>query len=285
MAKKSITFKILALLVVLSFLLTGCQNRTDYDVIFKKDMLIDLNSNMSPLTLIDTINNHKITQDDIKNDKIVYRNFVIQCDRIDTFNQGIFEVVYKTNNIDNKEIRKKVSIKDVSPPVISLKQKEISCYTDKIKTINYYDYFDVKDNSGNNYLTTVIDDYEVKNKKGIYKVFISVTDQSQNIAQETLIVNVKEKPQTKQNISSNENIDNNKKIDKNKNSNRKNNQTQTKTKKKHISNFSQYNKYFSGKSINSYNKACQYASKILNQNKANGYSVVPDGKGYQVEFN
>ena len=45
-----------------------------------------------------------------------------------------------------------------------------------------------------------------------------------------------------------------------------------------------YNKYFSGNSISVYNNALDYAESILNSGKANGYSLLPDGKGYNVTF-
>lgn len=49
-------------------------------------------------------------------------------------------------------------------------------------------------------------------------------------------------------------------------------------------NSSQYNKYFSGNSIDSYNSAYSYAESVMNSGKANGYSVMPDGNGFNVTF-
>ena len=54
--------------------------------------------------------------------------------------------------------------------------------------------------------------------------------------------------------------------------------------KNEASNSSVYNKYFSGNSISAYNSALDYAESILNSGKANGYSLMPDGKGYNVTF-
>ena len=54
--------------------------------------------------------------------------------------------------------------------------------------------------------------------------------------------------------------------------------------KNEVSNPSVYNKYFLGNSISVYNSALDYAESILNSGKANGYSLMPDGKGYNVTF-
>lgn len=51
-----------------------------------------------------------------------------------------------------------------------------------------------------------------------------------------------------------------------------------------LSNPSKYNKYFSGVSISIYNDAYNYAERILSEGKANGYTLMPDGKGYNVSF-
>ena len=48
---------------------------------------------------------------------------------------------------------------------------------------------------------------------------------------------------------------------------------------------SQYNKYFSGNSIDSYNSAYSYAESMMNSSKLHGYSVSPDGNGFNVTFN
>ena len=48
---------------------------------------------------------------------------------------------------------------------------------------------------------------------------------------------------------------------------------------------SQYNKYFSGNSIDSYNSAYSYAESMMNSGKVHGYSVSPDGNGFNVTFN
>lgn len=103
-----------------------------------------------------------------------------------------------------------------------------------------------------------------------------------NGLEETVSVNVEAIQQTPptsssgSNSSSSSSNSNNSQNNQSKPSN-KNNSTK--------SNPSQYNKYFSGNSIDTYNSAYDYAESITGSGKANGYSVMPDGNGFNVTFN
>lgn len=68
------------------------------------------------------------------------------------------------------------------------------------------------------------------------------------------------------------------------NKQQENSSSHSSSNKNEVSNPSVYNKYFSGNSISVYNSALDYAESILNSGKANGYSLLPDGKGYNVTF-
>ena len=83
--------------------------------------------------------------------------------------------------------------------------------------------------------------------------------------------------------TSNENNSNinNKNNDNSNSSNPSNNKSNSGT----STNPSQYNKYFSGNSIDSYNSAYSYAESMMNSGKVHGYSVSPDGNGFNVTFN
>lgn len=75
--------------------------------------------------------------------------------------------------------------------------------------------------------------------------------------------------------------------EKNTNTNKNNNGTSnesSKNKTNNSKNPAAYNKYFSGNSIAVYNEAFDYAESILNSKKAGGYTLMPDGKGYNVTF-
>ena len=79
----------------------------------------------------------------------------------------------------------------------------------------------------------------------------------------------------------NSNTNNNKNNDNSNSSNPSNNKSNSGT----STNPSQYNKYFSGNSIDSYNSAYSYAESMMNSGKVHGYSVSPDGNGFNVTFN
>ena len=51
-----------------------------------------------------------------------------------------------------------------------------------------------------------------------------------------------------------------------------------------VSNPSQFNKYFAGNSIDTYNEALSYAEGMMNSGKVNGYALNPDGNGFNVVF-
>ena len=89
----------------------------------------------------------------------------------------------------------------------------------------------------------------------------------------TMTVNVEKETSNKTNNNKNNSNNNNTEND------NKNSSTGSS-----LSNPSKYNKYFSGVSISVYNDAYNYAEKIISEGKANGYTLMPDGKGYNVSF-
>lgn len=102
-----------------------------------------------------------------------------------------------------------------------------------------------------------------------------------NGLEEIVTVNVENIQQTSPSTSNNSNQRNNNTNNSNSNSST-NNQSHSTSK---ASNPSQYNKYFSGNSIDAYNSAYSYAESVMNSGKVNGYAVNPDGNGFNVTFN
>ena len=174
--------KKIILIVFISLFISGCSNETDYTVTFSKEMILDLNSNDYPISLISKINDEEINKEDvIDNKKIIYKNFVIECnDKIDTSVAGVYEISYKTNRVNEQLIKKKVYIKDISKPIVKLLVKKIEKYTDEIDNINWLEYFEVSDNSGTNDLDYYIDTRDIKQIPGIYTVKFTVEDSSGN---------------------------------------------------------------------------------------------------------
>lgn len=280
--------------LLMSCMISGCQNRTDYDVTFK-EMVIDLNSEQHPISLVESVDGKAIDESWIRSNKITYHNFVIEANDIDTSIIGWYDVVYKTNDIKNKEIKKRVQVKDISKPLITLKEENIEVYEDDVDDLDYYSLFSIDDNSGKDNLIIRMSS-NVENTAGEYQVYISVSDEAKNINEAT--INIKVKKKIVQN--DNQNTSQNKPIEENKNNSshtqstnesssttkpsQSNSSSQSTSKPSNSTSASHYDKYFEGRSIENYNNACDYAEEILSSGKAKGYEVMPTGEGYQVKF-
>lgn len=278
--------KKIILIVFISLFISGCSNETDYIVTFSKEMILDLNSNDYPISLISKINDEEINKEDvIDNKKIIYKNFVIECnDKIDTSVAGVYEISYKTNRVNEQLIKKKVYIKDISKPIVKLLVKKIEKYTDEIDNINWLEYFEVSDNSGTDDLDYYIDTRDIKQIPGIYTVKFTVEDSSGNNTTKKIKIILIDRPVEnnqefiQDEIQEKSNKKNEIRSDIKKDSNELN---EINGKKQDVS---IYNKFFSGNSIEAYNQAITYAESIFNNGKANGYSVNPTGEGFQVDF-
>lgn len=278
--------KKIILIVFISLFISGCSNETDYTVTFSKEMILDLNSNDYPISLISKINDEEINKKDvIDNKKIIYKNFVIECnDKIDTSVAGVYEISYKTNSVNEQLIKKKVYIKDISKPVVKLLVKKIERYIDEIDNINWLEYFEVSDNSGTADLDYYIDTRDIKQIPGIYTVKFTVEDSSGNNTTKKIKIILIDRPVEnnqefiQDEIQEKSNKKNEIRSDTKKDSNELN---EINGKKQDVS---IYNKFFSGNSIEAYNQAITYAESIFNNGKANGYSVNPTGEGFQVDF-
>lgn len=193
MKKRKILFYIV--MVMYLIFLTGCQQQ-DYTVHFKKDLVIDYNSNDSPLSLIESIGKTKITEDMIEDDSIIIKNFKISCQPIDTSVEQNYIVIFKTNDPDIKEYKKQVFVKDISAPVISFKQDKISIYSNEIKSLNLNNYIKITDNYDKNPTVEIQSDKMVESA-GEYVVTVTATDINNNISTKQILLIVKEKEEEK----------------------------------------------------------------------------------------
>jgi hypothetical protein len=91
-------------------------------------------------------------------------------------------------------------------------------------------------------------------------------------------IKVKVKENTNNNLNKGSNSNNSSNSSSNNNSNNSYNNSSK-------SNPKIYDKFFSGNSIDSYNKAYSYANSIFASGKVNGFSVDPNGIGFMVSFN
>lgn len=184
-----------------------------------------------------------------------------------------------------------IEVADISKPRIKLRENKITVFSDEIDSIDYYKYVSYSDNSSDE-LTCIIESDEVKNKAGEYEVLIKVYDKAKNTAKKKIKVIVKERSAesqiqtSKDNDSSGDRDDRHDAVDEGSSSNHKseNNSSNNFADRPSATNPSQYNKYFSGNSIDIYNAACSYAESIYSSGKAKGYEVMPDGSGFNVTF-
>lgn len=295
------------ILILLLLFLNGCNTKTYtvQDVHFKRNMTIDLNSKNTPLNLISDVDGIKVDSSNIKGNKFSFKNLVIRYDTFSNKKEGSFNITFNTNDPNAKSFTKNIKVADVSKPVIHLKKKKIKFYVDEYQTIDFYKYFTYEDNSNIDDLTVMIDSNKITQNAGSYDVTIQVYDKAKNTAYAKIKVILKDRPVPKQEEQSNNKAevkseDNNvsggsKKNTQNyQNSNKQpNNQSNTQHESQpqtnssassKVSNPSQFNKYFAGNSIDTYNEALSYAEGMMNSGKVNGYALNPDGNGFNVVF-
>lgn len=206
----------LVILLILSLFLCGCKQK-DYTVHFKEELVIDYNSNDSPLTLIESIGNTKITEDMIKDNAIIVDNFKISCEPIDTNVEQNYIVIYKTNDTEISQIKKQVYVKDINAPEITFKSDTIIINEDQMEKLNLHDFITVKDNFDKAPHIEVTSDKTI-NSPGKYTITVIAEDVNKNKSQKLLTLIVKENNINKGN---NENQSESKK-NKTSNSNKKN---------------------------------------------------------------
>ena len=276
--------------------LVGCTAKTYTvnDVHIEQNMIIDLNSQVSLFTLIKDVDGIKPSKKNIKANTFSFHNLSIKYNEFDTSKEGIYTITFTSNDPNRKSFDKTITVADISKPNITLKKNKIYVYNDEVDSINYYQYVSYSDNSKEE-LTCIIENDEVKNKAGEYEVIVRVYDRANNFAKKKIKVVVKNRPvesiseqQTSENnnsFSSTTNSNTNTSSDNKNNASPSDNANSSSQEKTPVSsNPSQYNKYFSGNSIDSYNSACDYAESIYSSGKVKGYEVMPDGNGFNVIF-
>lgn len=167
----------------------------------------------------------------------------------------------------------------VSPTSLNLKigqEKQISATTKGKETQCSY----ITDNSSIAY----VNESGVVKANGSGQTIIHV---KANGLEKNVAVTVEANQQASPSVSDESKHNNNNNVSNSTTSNRQNNNNNNKSSNTNSSgkNPSQYNKYFNGNSIDSYNSAYSYAESVMGSGKANGYQVMPDGNGFNVTFN
>lgn len=296
LSKVKRVLSIITILLVL-FFTVGCSSKayTMEDVKFNKEMTIDLNSKASLFSLIHDVDGIKPKKENIKGNTFSFYNLSIEYKKFNTNKEGIYPVTFYSNDPNAKSFTKNIEVADISKPKIKLKKKKLTVYTDEIDSIDYYKYFSYTDNSNKDDLTCVIYSNKVEKKAGTYTVSIKVFDKANNSSSAHLKVVIEdcptpietdtEVPSSNQNSTTQNQSKTNTSTGATSNNQNSSQQSAAKPPVQNKSNPSQYNKYFSGNSIDKYNEACSYAENIYSSGKVNGYEVMPDGNGFNVTFN
>lgn len=198
--------------------LSGCEQK-NFELHFHRELVLDYKSENSTCSLIEKIGSNRIEPSMIHNNKIKIDNFVVSCQKIDTNHLGSFTVLYQTNEANNREYLKQVSVKDISPPQIRLKNKSITLYEDEVSEFDIFKNvkLSVNDNSGEDPITQFKDIEKLKPVKGTYHITIVAMDKNKNKSKKTFSIIVKKrekteelkKEETKQEILPNKNESNN----------------------------------------------------------------------------
>lgn len=308
--KKMRKYSLIFILFITLILISGCsvQTYTVEDVNFNKSMKVDLNSKKSLFYLVHDVDGKKVRSSNIDGNSFSFQNLAIKYKSFSTKKEGRFNVTFTTNDPNVKSFTKTIEVADISKPKIHLKKKKINVFTDEVDLIDYYKYFTYKDNSKYDDLTCIVDSSEIKKEAGEYYCCIKVYDKANNTGKAKIKVTVKERPveeskQTdveesnsqhddKKQNSQDQNNDNTKKEQSNTSNGNSNSSSNSKqstntvpsSSSHNASNPTQYNRYFAGNSIDTYNSAYDYAESIVNSGKASNYQVMPDGNGFNVTF-
>lgn len=182
--------KKVALIVACSFVFSGCKKQS-YDISYMSKLVLDYNSNASPLECITKIGGKKINKSNISGDgkKLTVGNMIIRWSGdFTTKEKGLYSVTFSTNIADKLQEEKSIVVADISAPKIDAKES-ISLSADQLKTVDPETLFVVTDNSREE--VTVSTEYE-KNpaSTGTYPMLITAIDSSGNIAKKEIMLHV-----------------------------------------------------------------------------------------------
>lgn len=184
-------------------------------------------------------------------------------------------VIYKLSN-KVKSIKKKLIVKviDDIEPVLVLNKTNLTL--EYGQNIDLKDYIEKAEDNIDGNLVEKVDYNQIDTSKpGNHVVTYSVKDKAGNHVSVEMSININEKPKVTEK-STNSNTENNVPTNKSNNSNN------SKSGQENIP--SQFDKFFSGNSIDVYNQANSYAEEIFSSGKVKGFSVNPTGEGFQVSF-
>lgn len=179
--------------VLLLLMLLGC-SKPDYTLHFNENMILQYGTELNTIDLIEKIGDTKVTGEMKENNKLTYKNLVVECERVDTSVLTEYEVTYKTNDTENRLITKTVKIRDTTPPKITFNNLDngvLMITKDEFSSYNFSRNITVKDNYDKNPSVEVKVD-EIKGKD-LYCVKVTATDKFNNTSTDQFDIVFKEK--------------------------------------------------------------------------------------------
>lgn len=172
--------------------------KTDYTLHFEENMVLDYGSDENTISLIKAVGDDQITEDriDKENNRIVFGNWQVQCEKVDTSELGSYEVVYETSDVELNKFNKTVYVRDISGPKIKVEKKKFEVYQSEVKDLNLKDNIEVSDNYSKpkdielDFSLSVEDMTDVDT----YSIECEAIDEFGNSSTKTFVVDVVEDP-------------------------------------------------------------------------------------------
>lgn len=198
--------KNISLLFIFLFSICGCAEK-NYELTFKKKLILDYHSNDSPLLLIDKIGDVKVTKEMIKNNKIEIGNFTVECATLSTDKLGIYDVKYTTNDTENRFHTKTIKIEDISSPIIKLKKKSVTMTLEEYKKYDFSTIIIVSDNWEKDDVVVNLAADRIS-KDGTYDINVTANDNAGNIASAKISLTIKSEYKKKEDVTTQKEFNN-----------------------------------------------------------------------------
>lgn len=136
-------------LVILGIIVSIATSRfSDTTIHFKEDLTIEYGSEVNTISLIESVGNRKLSEDDYdyKNNRIILRNWEVTGETINTNALGKYQVKFTTSDLEDNIYTITVEVVDTIPPEINIKKTEIEIDEDEIGELDLESNYSVTDN-------------------------------------------------------------------------------------------------------------------------------------------
>lgn len=241
-----------------------------HDIEFIKDTNVDYDNNIDSSQFIVSVDGIEVNSSNVQEDRLYVSNFEVKCP---TVKMKLGKQLLKYT-IGQEEYDLEINIVDRVKPTIVLKKDNFEIEEGKELSLIQNTDFSVQDNCTEEQKIKVT---VIKKKENLYQ--ITATDESHNTSTKDINVTIKKKS-----IVSEKDNQSNKNQSSNSSQPSSKPSGSTSSESNQSSPANSFNKFFEGNSIDTYNKACDYAERTMNAHHLGGYEVKPTGTGFQVNF-